>query len=180
VVRGYVSVLLIDAYNLLHQPMPPALAGLDKVRLCQLLARTTWVHEGVRVICDGQPGPLDVQESPVPLVELLFSGARQKADDVIMRMVEKSTSPRQITVVSDDREIRQAARRRRCTCWGTGQFIHELLRQLRQAGASMDDKPSPDKLQKDDVEHWLRTFGYDPPASHDTEDQREDDPWPPE
>lgn len=172
-------MLLIDAYNLLHQPMPPALAGLDKVRLCQLLARTSWVYDGVWVVCDGQPGPLDVRESPEPLVEMLFSGVNQKADDVIMQMVETSSSPRQIIVVSDDREIRQAARRRRCTCWGTGQFIHELLKQLHQAGSGADEKPAPDTLREDDVEHWLRTFGFDPPRESSTQDADEDPHWPP-
>lgn len=56
------------------------------------------------IVFDGYPSqPRDVSEDPV--IDILFSG-EESADTMIKRMVEKSKSAANITVVSDDREIR--------------------------------------------------------------------------
>lgn len=166
--------ILIDCYNLLHAPMPPVLAGLDEVRLCELLARTPWAKSRAVVVCDGAPKPLGLVESPVDDVELVYSGPNRTADDVIRQLIVDDSAPKRLIVVSDDREIQKAARRRRARVWPCGTFVHELLKVIGGGGAP---PASPRKQQQamsdDEVDRWLDRFGVDG-------DQRLDDdvdPW---
>ncbi|HEX7009620.1 MAG TPA: NYN domain-containing protein [Phycisphaeraceae bacterium] len=179
--------LLIDCYNVLHAPMPPALAGLDVPRLEALLARTVWAREGVWLYCDGQPTALGPGAGSWPGVEVVYAGAARTADDLIIERVERDTAPRRLIVVSSDREIRRAARRRRAVCWTSPQFIGYLQAALRQGSAGSASKPADAPLAPEQVDQWLRVFGYDPgPADSSSDpgsaaDEEEDDSayWPP-
>jgi len=188
-------VLLIDCYNVLHTTMPPMLAGLDEGRLCEALARTAWASRGIVVVADGRPKPLRAQTSPVDEVELLFSGPTRTADSVIIDMINDHTAPRRVTVVSTDRQIRAAARRRRCTAWTSEQFITRLVEQLRGGAAGQPGPGKPTQpLEDHETDAWLAEFGVDPdagppspyaPGGTDADAPDEDDPfdipgvWPP-
>ncbi|MEX1015290.1 MAG: NYN domain-containing protein [Phycisphaeraceae bacterium] len=177
-------MLLIDGYNVLHTPMPPALAGLDTASLCRALARTPWRRGPIVVVCDGQAGPLGLLESPVEAVELVYAGRTRIADDVIIEQINAATAPRRLIVVSSDHEIRQAARRRRARSWTSEQFLHELLEALRRGPAAAEpEKPAPDPLSPRQVDDWLETFGYEagPSDPDDPDDEDDDDAryWPP-
>jgi predicted RNA-binding protein with PIN domain len=164
--------LLVDAYNVMHATMPPSLAGLDEAGLCRALGRSPWAGDRIVVVCDGVAKPLGVNESPDPRVDLVFSGPRRSADDVIIAMIDADTAPRRLTVVSTDREIRRAARRRRATSLTAEQFI-QLLAAARSGGSSSraDEPPPAGPLDEAEVERWLRRFGVDEDALH------EDDSW---
>ncbi len=163
--------LAIDCYNLLHIPMPPSLAGLDESRLCQLLARSRWSGTGIWVVCDGVIKPGGIGQSPVHQVELVYSGPSRCADSVIMEMVAANSAPRRLTIVSTDRQIRAAARRRRCHVVTSKQFISELLQLL--SGPSMGGHGDPEShrhtaLSGQEVDQWLKTFGVnDQSLDHD-------------
>ena len=155
--------LVIDCYNLLHETMPPNLAGLDEDRLCRLLASSWGRRARVTVVCDGRPKPFALR-SPVPEVQLLYSGRRKSADDVILQIVETESAPRRVTVVSSDRQIQKAARRRRCKVHDSAQFIRLLARQPPAPSGS--DRGSggagrPEALDEQEVERWMREFGLD-------------------
>lgn len=148
--------LVIDGYNLLHAPMPPSLAGLEEDRLCRLLARGPW-RGRVVVVCDGQPKPF-APASPVPEVELLYSGGRS-ADEVIEELIARDTAPRRLTVVSTDRQVQKAAKRRRCAAMTSEQFVTILTRLAATATPARPDRPVIDKLPRDEVQRWLDEFG---------------------
>ncbi len=160
-------VLLIDCYNVLHVAMPPMLAGLDEGRLCVLLGRTPWARGGVTVVADGRPKPGKASVSPVGSVELVFSAMQGKggsADDVIIRRVRAHTAPRRLTVVSSDRVIREAARRRRAASWSSEEFVNRLCRHLASPGGGGATDPAEDRPQVDGVppelaERWVRWMG---------------------
>jgi len=171
--------LLIDCYNVLHARMPGMLAGLDEVGLCFALGRSGWANERVTVVCDGNPKPLGLIESPVDNVELVYSGQGRDADTVIIEMIGADTAPKRLTVVSSDREIQKAARRRRAKVLGSDQFIAQLAASLSSgAGAPPTAKPSPGKLSDDDVNRWLERFGFDVEQIDDGGDPDEE-VWPP-
>ena len=154
-------VLLIDCYNLLHAPMPVSLAGLDETWLCRLLARSRYASGRIVVVCDGTAKPGGPAGSAALNVDLVFSGPTRSADDVIIGLIERDSAPRSLTVVSNDRQIQKAARRRRarlCTC---DQMIHELL---HDDGDDADEagKPTQGKLSDDQVGYWSAQFGIDP------------------
>lgn len=153
--------LIIDGNNLLHTPMPPSLAGLEEAGLCRLLARGPWAGEAMTVVCDGVPGVLSLRESPEPGVALVFAGANHEADDVIIAMIAADSAPRRLVVVSNDREIRQAARRRRAHVWSCEQLIHALSASISGKGATMPAARKGDigPLDEDQVARWMKQFG---------------------
>ena len=141
--------------------MPPSLAGLDELTLCQLLAASPWGKERVAVVCDGNPKP-HPPASPVPQVQLIYSGPTQSADDVIIEMIDADTAPRRLYVVSDDRQIQKAARRRRANPIANAPFIRGLA-------TSRSSAPAPDplgrhrpELSSEQTQQWLDEFGIDP------------------
>ena len=153
--------LLIDCYNVLHETMPPVLAGLDEAGLCVALSRSAFRHERAVVVCDGRPKPLRASESPVPNAELVFSGGTRSADALIVDLIDRDTAPRRLVVVSSDREIRKAARRRRAQSWTSDRFVVELAASLGQAPpADPSSKPSG-PLTDEQTRRWLDAFGVD-------------------
>ena len=169
--------LIIDAYNVLHENMPPPLAGLDTAGLCAALARTAWAKQHITVVCDGQPGPLGLLESPEPAVELIYSGPHQTADAVIIRLIDQHTAPRRLIVVSSDREIRRAARRRRATAWTSPEFLHRLAKALKGPGRQPPDISPQTPLPDAEVQKWLEQFNLDP-ENHDPPPPRRHRPGP--
>lgn len=172
--------LFIDCYNLLHASMPPSLAGLDEDGLCRLLAQSPWAGDRIVVVCDGQIKPGLAAKSPVPQVELIYSGSQKSADDVIIELTAAYSAPRRLYVVTNDREIRKAVKRRRAQTLSTGAFIRALSAS-RPAGSA----PSPvarhsPSLPPGEVDHWLKEFGIDPELAESQEvikqDERQDDP----
>ncbi|MEM9916212.1 MAG: NYN domain-containing protein, partial [Planctomycetota bacterium] len=176
-------MLLVDAYNVLHSPMPAMLAGLDIAGLCRALGQTSWARQGrVVVVADGVPRVLGTTQSPVDSVELVYSGGSsahggKTADDVIIAMVQTHRTPRSVTVVSSDRVIRSAARGRRAKSWSSEDFLARLCGQLRRekpqhaarkrgakeprriARGRATRSDSTDGLSPHRVEQWLRLMG---------------------
>ena len=156
--------LFIDCYNLLHADMPPSLAGLEEDGLCRLLAASPWAGDRIVVVCDGVVKPGTPRVSPVSQVELIYSGKDRTADDVIIQMVVAYSAPRSMYVVTDDREIRAAVRRRKAQVISTGSFIRALA-----TTPPSSSRPSPvarhrPTLPAGEVNAWLEEFGIDPNA----------------
>jgi len=171
--------LLIDCYNVLHADIPPALAGLGEASLCALLRRSPWASGGVVVVCDGSPKPHSPDVHAVEPVELIFSGQGRSADDVIIKRIDEDSAPKRLTVVSSDRAIRRAARRRRARDWSSEAFLSRLVKVATQGGNRSDadpsageglpgagtGKPSAGSITDHHVQHWLEKFGItDEPA----------------
>jgi hypothetical protein len=118
--------LLVDTWNVLHQTgvLPPDLAGLDLKGLGQLIRGSRWAREGVLLVCDGAAqGP----HSGLPTgINVAFSGPHQEADDVIEARIKASSAPGRLTVVSSDRRIMTAARKRGCTVLSSKVFLERL------------------------------------------------------
>ena len=194
---------LIDGNNLQHAMKK---AGLDLARsgLCALLSvlakrpprvavrpretgapadrrRTTGPRrpEAVTIVFDGPApqGPL-ARQIEAPLVRILYA-APEKADEVIVRLIDADTAPRRLIVVSTDRAIRKAARRRRCVSRLCEDFLDDLLRANRPGGFTSPAEPrqktqglsSPDQTRQ-----WLTEFGY-PPEEDEEEDEEENEEY---
>lgn len=150
--------LLIDCYNVLHTTMPSSLAGLDEAGLCRALDRSGFAGDRIAVVCDGRVKPQGPEVSPVAGIELIYSGTGRTADQVIIDLIDRDTAPRRLIVVSSDREIQKAARRRRAKVLSSSQFIGVLARPGSEADRSARPTVS---LGADQVEAWLEEFGLD-------------------
>lgn len=150
--------LLIDGYNLLHATMPPSLAGLDELGLCRVLARSTFASERTTIVCDGKPKP-HAPAGAFHGVRLVYSGPDRTADDVIIDLIERDTAPRRLIVVSSDRAIQAAARRRRANAVTADEFVNMLSHSRPDASPGPVRPRGP--LTDDQVRRWLREFGID-------------------
>lgn len=155
--------LIVDCYNVLHTTMPPMLAGLDEAGLCRALARTPWASGPITVVADGRVKPLGVVESPVDAVDLVYAGSHRSADDLIIDLIDADSAPRRLTVVSSDRQIRAAARRRRAKDMTSDTFIDKLCGHLRRhkAGPPPPGRPRVEPLPPEIVDRWKKHFGIE-------------------
>jgi len=201
----YPVTLIIDANNLLLCRLPQALLGLDEAQLCRLAGQeatspnsATSAAGGVFVVCDAAPGPLGLLTSPSSQAELIYAGHGKRADDIIIALIQADHAPRRLTVVTNDLEIRQAARRRRARILSSEDYAHQLTKHLGRDAIDIDDlqsllqqtvaddarenekedaHPSPrrnDGLPPEDVADWLHEFGIDD-ADHEADDEADDD-----
>lgn len=155
---------LIDGNNL---AFALGAAGHDSARsgLCRLLGNLASERDWVLVVFDGPApqGPLARQVGD-PRVRAVYAAPR-KADAVILDEIAACTAPRRLVVVSSDREIRQAARRRRCRDITSQQFVPVLLDAATPRPPAPPNEPDEKRhgLASGQVEEWMRLLGLTPP-----------------
>jgi predicted RNA-binding protein with PIN domain len=159
---------LIDGYNLLHAmgvisgragPL-----GLEKARLRLLgLLRGTYGPEEasrVTVVFDAAgalPGATEVQDYKG--IRVRFAVRQQEADDLIEYLIGHDSAPKNLQVVSDDRRIQQAARRRQCVVTGCEDYLAWLGRHRRQQRGQRAAPGKPERVSAAEAERWLEEFG---------------------
>ena len=158
--------VVIDGYNLLHAAR--GMEGgsqLGRRQLCEMVA--AWSRntgEPVVLVFDGA-APSDALASQLHAegVDVVYSGVGRSADEVINEQVRASSAPRRLMVVSTDRDIRQAARRRRCRYATSSEFLELMVRVLSRPPRVPSEPPEKRKgTPPDEVDDWLRRFGFDP------------------
>ena len=158
---------LIDGYNLAYamnllssQVLPPH--RLEQVRQALLVrvrgghgpaaGDVTVVFDAARAQREGS-GRQDFQG-----VRVLFS-RQQTADDLIEDLLRREPSPRQLTVVSDDRRLQEAARRRTCPVLGCLDYLEELAGPRAPPAPGPPEEPvKPGANPEADKQHWLDAF----------------------
>lgn len=175
-------MLLVDCYNVLHcsHVLPDRYAMVDPAGLCAMIRRSGLGSSGAVVVCDGVPKPHESADEGGGRVELVYAGPGRDADTLLERLIDRDTSPRQLVVVSNDRRIRRAARRRRGLAVASEDFLRRLARRLAPpspaAGAAekptapetdawlrkfgLDHEP-PDEQPESEADYWMRVFGFD-------------------
>lgn len=113
----------------------------------------------VRMVCDGVPP--QGGGAHLPGIEVIYSGSGQSADEVIIATIDRSSAPSGITVVSSDRAIVAAARRRGARPIESGAFLSRLLTAAAHRGIErFQPKPLPAlPLGDAEVGYWLKEFG---------------------
>lgn len=139
---------LIDGYNLAHRLTLPAgrisaerLAESRDALLRHLAARHGDASGSVTVVFDCS------RSFGVPAREIrhgidVRNALGETADDLIERLIAGHEAPRALTVVSDDRRIKSAARRRHCRALGCDFYLEELDRPVRPPRTDRPDKPA--------------------------------------
>jgi predicted RNA-binding protein with PIN domain len=150
--------LIVDTYNVLHQTgvLPAEHSGLDTAELAALLGRSRWRRQPVLLVCDGRAAGRD-QTARVGKVRVLYAGPSKTADELMIAMIGCSNSPRQLLVVTSDREILKAAKVRRCQTLRSDEFLTQLgddLTRVRSAAKGTDEKRMP----RQSVESWKAFF----------------------
>ncbi len=135
-------MLLVDTYNVLHHPLAhrelPPDAG--PAELAALIAAGRHRRSKAVLVCDGLPrnmGPMAHRcaelRFQVEHAELIYAGQGRDADSLIERLIEADHAPRRMLVVSSDRRLQRAARRRRARVIPSDEFLISLVRDVDRA-----------------------------------------------
>jgi predicted RNA-binding protein with PIN domain len=157
---------LIDGYNLLHamgvlrgRAGPQ---GLEKARqrlLGLLLGALGAEASNATVVFDAAGAPAGIKdEQEYQGIHVRFAVHQEQADDLIEELIQRSSAPKQLTVVSDDHRLQQAARRRHCPVLGCLDFVEELERIRRRHKTKSVKQTEKEVASKKDVERWLQAF----------------------
>ena len=152
---------IIDGYNLLHfiQKASEDFGAITDVRLCQVISRyLKLIDEKGEIVFDGT-GPRDKSGfDNISNVEVFFAGLRSDADTVIEDKIKASTAPRRLTIVSSDRRLRDAARRRRATVIKSQVFWSDVQKQLNRKSKVKEPRAKREGLSESETEQWLKIF----------------------
>ena len=102
---------------------------------------------------DGLPGKITHRG-----IRVWFAREYPDADSLIEEILEEERSPASITVVSNDRRLQLAARRRGAAAISSDAWLADLRRPRKVADPSADKPPEPGPGE---VEHWKRHFGLE-------------------
>lgn len=183
--------LILDTYNVLHTTgvLPPHMAGLDIASLIALIGHSRYASDMAHLICDGTPKH-DITPYDDTRFRLRYAGPGADADTLIIEMIAAAADPRRLTVISSDREIRAAARRRRCRTLTSEAFLQHLAHDADRNGPGKSAAPQkpPSPLTGDQVDRWISIFGLTEddlsheqggrstkPISHETDTPGDDD-----
>ena len=156
--------LLVDTWNVLHATgdLPEDAAWLDLLTLGRLLTTSRYRQESTELVCDGAPSPTTAAARAAlrDSVTVTCTGPTVEADTMIESRIDAHPSPRSLIVVSSDRRIRRAARRRRARSITSQTFIHQLLADASRPTGPR--RPMPEvPLGGQDVDAWVRAFDLD-------------------
>ncbi|MDG1898380.1 MAG: NYN domain-containing protein [Phycisphaerales bacterium] len=158
--------VILDTYNALHTTgiLPPELAGMDAAGLVEALSGGRWARNQVLLVCDGSPPP-GQRAIHSGGIRTIYAGSGCEADDLIEQLIERSDAPGQLLVVSSDRRIVKAARRRRCHTMDSPAFLRTIANDHERSSVRRrnrsDQGPRTDNLSSKAAMKWRNEFGID-------------------
>ena len=160
-------MLVIDVFNVLHCGgiLPPELVLHELSDLAWLLENSRYAGSPRVLVCDGvRPGVGHTGPSTTRIGEarVIYAGAGREADYEIEGIIERSSFPTRLLVVSSDKRIAKAARKRHAPYLKSEGFLRQLaLDADRRHAEPMPKWVHEIPLPRASVEHWLETFGID-------------------
>lgn len=161
--------VIIDGYNLIHADEELSacmLRGeLERARdglIGRLISYHAATGDRITLVFDGTVGRRSHTADP-PGIEVRFSRSPRKADGEIEALVEGESNPRGLRVVSSDRAIRGAAKKRGAESIDSATFLKEMASK-RTPREKKRPPPEPgEKYGKPisplEVRQWLKLFG---------------------
>ena len=163
-------LVLVDGNNLMFA-LAEVAVDADRARLPRLLeafARREGVD--VTVVLDGRPyrpRGSAAEDREYAGVVVRYSGTRT-ADEVLAELVDADTAPRQLMVVSSDRQVQKQAHRRRCKVVDALDFAR-LLKAPPARRPPDEPKAKTQGLDKGQLNQWLKEFGLGSMSDDDGE-----------
>jgi predicted RNA-binding protein with PIN domain len=162
-------MVVIDGYNLLHAmgilPSDCRVGprGLERARrrlVSLLIAALGDDVSQTRLVFDAAGAPSDAPTEEVHRgLRIVYAQGNRQADDLIEEMIQHDSSPRQLTVVSDDRRLRDAVRRRHGTTMECAAFLEELRRRRQPKRSTPDPEARRDRPPSErEIQRWLEEF----------------------
>jgi predicted RNA-binding protein with PIN domain len=157
--------VVIDGNNLLYAARASGTTELlvGRAMLCDRVGE--WAEqrqERVRIVFDGPaPNPALARQIAHRAIEVIYSGAGVSADTVLTQMLDTDSAARRVVVVSSDRAVQHAARRRRARSVRSEDFWARLVRDLARPPPPAPVEPEEKEagLSPEATEEWLDEFG---------------------
>jgi predicted RNA-binding protein with PIN domain len=157
---------LVDGYNLLfHLGLLDRRGGAQALeqarqRLLDLVAETLGKEDAdVTVVFDsGRSSSHRRAPQDCHGVHVLYASRGEEADDVIEGLIAGSASPRQLIVVSNDRRLKEAARRRGAQSMSCEDFLDQREKPATRPAPAVEPERAGPK-SRDEIRRWLAEFG---------------------
>ncbi len=157
---------LIDGYNLYHaaKKFHADWRDLTVLQLCLMInEHMKRIKDRAEIIFDGYSpaGRAEVIEER-RFIDLIYGGATD-ADTLIEQYIRDNTAPRRLTVISSDRRIRTAAKRRKALALTSLEYLETMLKRLlSQRKRIPDPKEKRQGVPDGELNNWLDLFGIEP------------------
>lgn len=164
---------IIDAYNVLHAWRTGPATGSARTELpalARLIAASSYAKQRVTLVCDGaSPTGHAGRTRPDPESNALalYAGPGKDADSLIERLVLADTAPKRLTVVSSDRRLQRAARKRGGNALPAPAFLARIVRDAAKPPDTPDRPAFAQRTPLDNAStaYWLDVFGIDTPPA---------------
>ena len=155
---------LIDGYNLLRyiQKIDEDLNSLTEPGLCRILSEyLRRLRDHGHIYFDGIGPPDKDPFENMSDLEVIFTGRNVDADTVIENKITADSAPKRLTIVSSDRALRDAARRRKATTVKSQVFWEDVQKQLSRKRKKVEPKAKLHGLTEGETKQWLKFFGIE-------------------
>ncbi len=161
--------LIVDGYNLVHAAglmrKKPGPGGLERAREKLFARLTADLSEKQRgrttIVFDAHHSPPGGnREQKHEGMTIVYAEPESDADTVIEELIAEHSAPKQILVVSGDRRLQDAAKRRKGKSVGSERFLKELARRQPERDRAAEAKARMEtQLDAAETEAWLAEFG---------------------
>lgn len=100
-------------------------------------------------------------------IEIRFAPSSSSADALLLEMIAEARDGQGTTVVTSDREIREAAVARGLRTAGAKEFWKALTEGGQRAGGGTSPEPRGKSggISAAEADHWMKEFGLEEPGS---------------
>ena len=156
-------MFIIDGHNLLHTivKLEEDSTAISDVGLCRILSRYfALTSEKGEIVFDGTGPPDKSGFDNISNLEISFAGLGTDTDTVIEDKISASTAPKGLTIVSSDRRLRSAARKRKATSIKSDVFWNDVQKQLSRKRPIKEPTEKRQGLNEGETEQWLEFFCF--------------------
>lgn len=155
--------VLIDGYNLLRIiQRSESMAAMDEAGLIRVLTEfLRRTRDRGQIIFDGIGPPDKSALGGFRNLEVFFSGQEVDADSVIEEKIQDNSAPRSLIVVSSDRRLKAAAKKRRAVAMGAEIFWMNVCKMMEKEPPRPEPKEKRHGITDAETDRWLDAFGID-------------------
>ena len=111
------------------------------------------------IVFDGEPDTFSEEENPNEKIVVKYPPVGESADDEIKRILEGYTYFRDVILITSDRELKEAAKKKGVKVVNSIEFYYELKRVYRATGRiEQKQKRINTELTEGEVDQWMKIF----------------------
>lgn len=128
--------------------------------MCQLISHyLSRKRDTGQIVFDGIGPPDKTPLQNIQNLEVIFSGSHE-ADEIIEELILENTAPKRLIVVSSDRRVKAAAKKRKATAIKSDDYWMQLTKFLEKKQFKSPEPPAKrDGISENETDRWLEEFG---------------------